>query len=322
MDKFAAIAGFAQVVEAGSFSGAAQRSGLSKSALSKQVAHLEEQLGARLLNRTTRRLSLTEVGAAFYERCTRIVHEMEEAELAVSHLHATPRGVLKVNAPMTFGHLHLAPAIADFLVRYPEIRVDLALSDRIVDPIEGGFDVTIRVAVLPDSRLIARRLAPNRLVVCGAPEYFDRHGEPRTPEELARHNCLNYTYLSKSHDLWRFVGPRGEQSVRVSGNFKANNGDTLQAAAIAGLGLVWMPTFIVGASLQAGALRAVLVKYEDRTTSIWALYPRARHLAPKVRAFVDFLAARFGRHLSWDGAPGTNASAARRARSRGAPSGI
>ena len=299
MDRLAAMVGFAQVVEVGSFSRAAQHSGLSKSALSKQITHLEDRLGARLLNRTTRRLSLTEVGAAFYERCTRIVHDVEDAELAVSHLHATPRGHLKVNVPMTFGHLHLAPAIADFIARYPEIRVDMALSDRIMDPIAGGFDVTIRVATLPDSSLIGRKLAPNRLVVCGAPKYFDRHSEPRTPQDLVNHNCLNYTYLTKSYDVWRFIGPRGEQSIRVSGNFQANNGDALRAATVAGLGLAWMPSFIVDASLESGALRAVLVKYEDRTTSIWALYPRARYMSPKVRVFVDFLATRFGRRARW-----------------------
>ncbi len=301
MDRITAMAVFTQVVEAGSFSVAARRLGLSRSAVSKQLARLEDRLAARLLQRTTRRLSLTEAGAEFYARCTRIVHEVEEAEQGVSRLHAGPRGLLKVNAPMTFGHRHIAPAIAEFLARYPDVQVEMTLNDQVVNVIEGGFDVTIRVAVLAESNLIARRLAPNRIVVCGAPAYFAAHGRPRTPRDLAHHNCLLYTYLSTAN-RWHFVGPRGAESVEASGNFRANNGDALQAAARAGVGLVQMPTFIGGGDLASGALETVLERYEDRTTSIWAVYPTTRHLSPKVRVFLDFLAARFERP-DWEASP-------------------
>jgi DNA-binding transcriptional LysR family regulator len=318
MDRFTAMAAFTQVVDAGSLSVAARRLGLSRSAISKQLAQLENRLGARLLQRTTRRMALTEAGTDFYARCTRIVHEVEEAERGVGRLHAAPRGLLKVNAPMTFGYRHLAPAIADFLPRYPDVQVETTLNDQIVNVIEGGFDVTIRVAVLADSSLIARRLARNRIVVCGAPAYFAAHGRPSTPRDLVHHNCLNYTYLATGN-LWHFVGPRGAQSVEASGSFRANNGDALQAAARAGLGLVQLPAFIVGDDLASGALETVLEHYEDRTTSIWALYPSTRHLSPKVRVFLDFLAARFELPV-WDPRPPSvgrrRASAARQADSQ------
>ena len=302
MDRIAAIAVFTQVVDAGSLSVAARRLGVSRSAVSKQLARLEDRLGARLVQRTTRRLALTEAGAEFYARCTRIVHDLEEAERGVGRLHAAPRGLLKVNAPMTFGHRHIAPAIGEFLRRYPEVQVEMTLNDQVVNMIEGGFDVTIRVVpALADSNLVARRLAPNRIVVCGAPAYFATHGRPRTPRDLVHHNCLHYTYLSTAN-LWHFVGPHGVESVEASGSLRANNGDALQAAARAGVGLAQLPTFIAGADLASGALETVLERYEDRSTSIWALYPTARHLSPKVRVFLDFLAARFERP-DWDARP-------------------
>jgi DNA-binding transcriptional LysR family regulator len=300
---------FAQVVESASFSAAARRLGLGVPAVSKHVAQLEARLGAQLLHRTTRRLSLTEVGRGFYERCVRIVRELKEAELAVSRVHAEPQGLLRVNAPMSFGQLWLAPVMARFLDRHPKTRIDLALDDRLVNPVEGGFDVTIRVAALADSSLVARRLAPNRVVVCGSDAYLARRGIPRTPGDLTSHNCLLYAYLS-SRDAWHFVGPAGEEWVTVEGTLRANNGDVLREAAVAGVGLVQMPSFIVGPELARGALRAVLQPYEDRTLSVWALYPPTRYLAPKVRAFVDLLAHSFVRP-AWDATPRRRATATR-----------
>ncbi len=300
MDRMAEMVVFTQVVEAESFSAAARRLGLSKSSVSKHVAQLEDRLRAQLLRRSTRRLSLTEVGRAFYERCAQIVREVEEAELEVGRGHAAAQGLLKVNAPMSFGQLWLAPAIAGFLESHPRLRVELVLDDRPVNTIEGGFDVTIRIApALADSSLLARRLAPNRLVVCGTPDYFARRGVPRRPADLARHDCLLYSYLSWG-DRWRFVGPRGDEWVEVSGRVRANNGDALREAALAGLGLLYVPSFLVGTELARGALRAVLQRYADRSTAIWALYSPTRHLSAKVRAFVDFLAARFGPKPEWD----------------------
>jgi DNA-binding transcriptional LysR family regulator len=290
---------FAHVVDAGSLSGAARRLNLSRSTVSKQIAQLENRLGARLVQRTTRRLSLTEVGVEYYARCTRIVHEVEDAEQSVGHLHATPRGLLRVNAPMSFGQRHIAPVIAEFLRCHPNVQLELTLDDQVVNMVESGFDVSIRVARLADSALIARRLAPNRVVVCGSPAYFAAHQRPRTPRDLGQHNCLHYTLLA-SRNAWRFAGPRGERLVEVSGSLRANNGDVLQMAARDGVGLVQLPTFIVGPDLANGVLETVLDAFADDSTSIWALYPSARHLSPKARAVLDFFGARFAGRPYWD----------------------
>jgi DNA-binding transcriptional LysR family regulator len=299
MDNLTGMAVFARVVDARSFTAAAAALGLSKSAVSKQVARLEDRLGARLLNRTTRRLSLTEVGAAFYERCARILAEVEDAELAVGRLQDAPRGTLRINAPMSFGQLHLAPAVADFLNGHPGLAIDLTLNDRIVDLVEEGYDVAIRISRLADSSLIARRLVPSRRVVCGSPAYFERHGVPRHPADLRRHNCLLYSYLPSAEE-WQFVGPDGPAAVRVSGTLRANNGDALEAAMLTGLGVALQPTFIAGRDLQAGRLVAVMPDYVDESASVYAVYPHSRHLSAKVRAFIDFLAARFCPAPPWD----------------------
>ena len=299
MEKLDGLTVFAKVVEAGTFSAAARHFGLSKSAVSKQVAGLEDRLGARLLNRTTRRLSLTEVGAAFYERCTRIIAEVEEAELAVGRLHAEPRGTLRVNAPMSFGIRHLAPALPAFMDRYPELTIDLVLNDRVVDIVDEGFDLAIRIARLPDSRLIARKLTTARIVACAAPAYWRRHKRPAHPGDLEGHNCLIYTYLVARNEC-EFRGPDGAFSVKVSGSLRANNGDALLAAARGGLGVYVGPTFILGEDLRAGRLEAVLEDYENEPLSIYAVYPHNRHLSTKVRVFVDFLVERFGPRPYWD----------------------
>lgn len=285
-----AMHAFCQVVEAGSFSEAARRLGSAKSGLSRQVTRLECRLGVQLLQRTTRRLALTEAGRLFHARCIEIIRGVEDAELAVSHSQRAPRGLLRVNAPMSFGQLALAPAVPEFLLRHPELRIDLVLDDRKVDAIEGGCDVTIRIANrLPDSSAIARRIAPARVVVCGAPGYLARRGIPRTPRELAGHECLVYS----NRDRWLFQGQKGEEWFGVSGRLRANNGEALREAALAGLGLGQMPRFIVAADLERGALEVVLESFEERSASIWVLYSATRHLSAKVRSFVDFLSERF-----------------------------
>lgn len=299
MDRLTGMAVFARVAEDKSFSAAARALGLSKSAVSKQVARLEDRLGARLINRTTRRLSLTAAGSAFYERCARVLAEAEEAERAVSSLQDEPRGVLKINAPMSFGVLHLAPAIPDFMAIYPDLSVDITLNDRIVDLVDEGFDVAVRIARLADSSLIAKRLAPSRQVLCAAPGYFARHGVPERPEDIAAHNCLIYAY-TLTGDEWRYRDGHGEGAVRVKGKLKANNGEVLRAAAVAGAGICLMPTFMVGDDLRAGRLRAVLPEFDYGASNLYAVYPHARHLSTKVRVFVDFLAARFGPKPYWD----------------------
>lgn len=300
--ELAAMAVFARVAEANSFSGAARRLGLSKAAVSKQVARLERALGAKLLNRTTRRLSLTEVGQAFYEHCARVVAEAEAAELAVSRLHSEPRGVLKLTAPAAFGHLHVAPAIPDFLGRYPELSVQMVMNDRVVDLAEEGYDVAIRMTSGPGGNLVARRLAPIRWAVCASRQYLKRHHAPRTPDDLAQHNCLFYSFLEASSD-WRFKSEAGETKVRVAGNFTVSNSEALREAVLRGLGVALLPTFTVGSDIQKGALTALLPDFQPLGTfgsDVYAVYLPTRYLSPKVRAFVDFFVERFGPEPYWD----------------------
>ena len=299
MDTLNGMTVFVRVVERGSFSAAARDLRLAKSTVSKQVAALEQSLGARLLNRTTRRLSPTEVGFAYYERCTRIIAEVEEAELAVARLQLEPRGTLRLNAPMSFGNLHVAPVIADFMSAYPELTVDMTLNDRMVDLVDEGFDVAIRIGRLADSTLIAKKIAPSRQIICAAPEYWQTHGIPTRPRDIADHNCLIYTYLRNPHE-WIFQTADGAETVSIAGKLRANNGEALRAAALKGYGVYLGPTFIVGEDLRAGRLRAVLGEFEAQNHFIHAVYPHSRHLSVKVRAFVDFLTGRFGDEPYWD----------------------
>lgn len=292
MDDLAGMAVFARVVEASSFTEAARRLGTSKAAVSKQVSRLEERLGARLLNRTTRRLSLTEVGAAFYEHCARIVAEAEEAELAVTRLHAVPRGTLRVDVPVNFGMRYLAPLLPDFMGHYPELAVDITFNDRFIDLVDEGYDLAVRIGHLPDSSLVARKLAESRRVVCASPDYWERHGRPSHPAELAAHNCFGYSYLATRNE-WRFRGPDGPIAIRVSGSMHSNNGDALRAAAAAGIGVALVPVFLAPEDLRAGRLEPVLEAFEEAPPGIYAVYPHNRHLSAKVRAFVDYLAGAF-----------------------------
>jgi len=302
VDRFDNMRVFAKVVESGSFTGAAARLSISASMVSQHVKELEERLGARLLNRTTRKVSLTETGRAYYERCTRLLADLEETEQAVSDMHAAPRGELRVNATPTFGILQLAPAIADFTARFPAISVELMLSNRMADLIEESLDVAVRVGLVPDSSLIARQLAPCRMVVCGAQSYFEKHGIPRTPVDLTNHNCLTVAVTGLSYyRMWRLTAPDGTAlNLSPIGNLRSNSGAVLKVAALAGHGLVCLPTYLVGDALQSGRLVTVLDGYTAPPLTLRALYPHNRHLSAKVRAFVDFLAARFGREPPWD----------------------
>lgn len=299
MDILNGYSVFTRVVETGGFSAAARELNMSKSAVSKHVAGLEERLGVRLLNRTTRKLSPTEVGTAFYERALRIVQDVEETEDAISALHTEPRGSLRLNVPMSFGYAHIAPALADFVARYPDITIDMVLNDRVVDLLDEGFDVAIRIAKLPDSTLIARKLAPFRVSLCATPEYWKKHGTPKEPAELTKYNCLIYSYLSNKNE-WQFQGPDGVIPVKVSGNIQANNGDALKAAALAGAGVFASPSFIVSEEVKSGKLQPVLEEYMQTDLAIYAVYPHNRYLSAKVRAFVDFFAERFGPEPYWD----------------------
>src|SRR2546423_2794895 len=293
---------FAKVVESSSFAGAATRLGISASMVTLHVKELEDRLGARLLTRTTRKVSLTETGRAYYERCTRLLADLEETEQAVSDMHAAPRGELRINATPSFGILQLAPAIADFTARFPGISVELMLSERLVDLIAEGFDVAVWVGELPDSSLVARQLAPCRMVVCGAPSYFERHGTPRTPADLTTHNCLTVAVTGLPYyRVWRLTSTDGTAlNISPIGNLRTNSGAVLKVAALAGHGLVCLPTYFVGDALQSGRLVTVLDDYMAQPLALRALYPHNRHLSAKVRAFVDFLAARFEQEPPWD----------------------
>ncbi|MEK9662168.1 MAG: LysR family transcriptional regulator [Alphaproteobacteria bacterium] len=302
MDTLTGMDLFVRAVDTGSFSETARAMNLTPSAVSKQIARLEDRLGARLFNRTTRRLAPTEEGRAYYERCRQILADVEESEAAVSQLNATPRGVLRVNMPLVFGRRHVVPAFAEFLRLYPDVHLDVTMTDQFVDPIAEGVDMLIRVGELKDSSLIARKLAGARRVVAAAPSYWTERGKPQQPADLAGHNCLTYTYLSSGND-WRMTGPDGkEHVVAVSGNLAANNGEALLEAALDGLGIVLLPTWMCGPELQSGTLEEVLSDFTLSEPSVHAIYPPGRHLSAKVRAFVDFLVEHF-KQQPWDNRP-------------------
>jgi DNA-binding transcriptional LysR family regulator len=292
MDRLSAMEVFTNVVEFEGFSAAASHLGISRASVSKQVIQLEESLGARLLNRTTRRVSVTEVGEAYYERCKRVLAEVEEADLLVEQLHSEPRGTLKVSAPMSFGVAHLGPAVSDFLSEYRELSISLTLNDRFTDLIEEGFDIAIRIAQSADSSLIARRLSGVRCVMTATPEYLERKGVPTKPQDLSGHQCLSYSYLASGLE-WSIFGPNGATSVKVSGPLKTNNGEVLLQAARQNLGVAFLPNFLVREDIQAGVLVPVLEQYRLPELSVYAVSPPNRFPARKVQAFIAFLAERF-----------------------------
>jgi DNA-binding transcriptional LysR family regulator len=261
---------------------------------------LEARLGIKLLHRSTRKLVLTEGGRSFLAATERILAEIEEAEASASLDRVEPRGTLRLNVPLTFGFRQVAPALADLARLHPSVIVDLGLADRYVDLIDEGWDLAVRIGRLQDSSLVARKLAPCRIVVCGAKSYLDRHGIPRSPEDLSRHNCLGYTLpTAASASRWLF-GEGGEIAVPIAGNLRANNGDALLAAAIAGQGLIYQPTFLVGDSLRDGRLVRILRDYAVPELGVYAVLPSGRQAPAKVRVVIDFLATRFGATPEWD----------------------
>lgn len=314
MDRLQSMAVFVRVAEQGSFSLAARQLGLSKSAVSKHVTALEERLGVRLLNRTTRRLVLTEVGSVYRDYCARVVQDADDADLAATQHSDQPRGRLRVSAPMSFGILHLGPLLPEFLGRHPALQVELILNDRVVDLLEEGVDVAVRIGRLADSSLIARRFATARSVCVASAAYLASSGTPLQPGDLARHNCLRYSYLRQPDD-WSFTRQGEQVTVRVGGNLQANNGDVLRAAARSGLGVVCLPDFIVGDDVESGALVHLLTDWELPEVPVHAVFPSQRHPSAKLRAFVDFLVARLGREQGWSG--GCRRAAAQPAEAQG-----
>lgn len=294
MDSIAAMRVFARVVESGSFSAVGRQLGMAPSSVSRQVGDLEQDLGARLFHRTTRKLSLTEAGRLYHARATRILVEVEEARLAVAQIDGTPSGVLRLTVPAGLGPPHIAPALAEFHRRFPAVKVCLSVTDRLIDLVEEGFDLAVRIGGQRDSSLIARKIASGRRLLAGSPAYLKSAGRPKLPDDLVGHNCLTFR-LHPGRSAWAFRGSKGTSEVRVSGSLLADSAETLCAAAVAGLGLVLVPEWLIEEELRDGRLRPVLSDFPPvpASTPLYAVYPHQRHLPPKVRACVDFLAERF-----------------------------
>jgi len=299
MNHFQNMRIYVEVVTQRGFTAAADKLGLSLAQVSKSVKQLEQHLGTRLLNRTTRQVSLTEIGRYYYERSQGILADIDEVDAFASRRASEPGGNLSICAPTSFGIAHLNPILPAYLQQYPQIDISLSLSDRMVDVVAEAFDLVIRIAELHDSSLVARTVAPCKRVFCASPGYLELHGEPDTPQALARHHCLTYSNELKP-DTWSFHGPQGIESIKVKGPMCADNGDALKDAALAGLGITLLPTFIVGPYLRDGQLQQVLVDYCPPEISIHAVYPSRRHLSAKVRTFIDFLIHHFGDKPDWD----------------------
>lgn len=296
MDRLSAMTSFVKVVEDGGFSAAARRLNISTSVVTTHVKAIEDRLGVLLLNRSTRKVSLTEVGQAYYERCVQILSEIDDADQIAESSQMNPRGILRLNLAESIPSVLAAP-LAEFGALYPDASVRVTVTSRMVDLIEDGFDLAIRVIPVSDSSLIIRRLASYRFVVCGAPSYLARHGRPELPDELAGHNCLSF-YDSPWGKEWRFSGPEGEQIIRVSGNLQTNNVVALRSAAILGQGLISAPLFMVASDVKEGKLVPVLTRFLTNESSVDAIYPNRRYVAAKVRSFIDLVAKHF-REINW-----------------------
>jgi DNA-binding transcriptional LysR family regulator len=297
MDRMTSMATFVKVVESEGFSAAARALGISPSMATTHVRSLEERLGVRLLNRSTRRVSLTEAGQIYYERCLQILAEVEDADRVAQALQSTPRGTLRLNTSVAIPPF-LAPVIAEFVTLYPDVSIKLTMTDRMIDLVEEGFDLAVRNMLIPDSSLIVRRVASYRFVVCGAPSYFATRGVPKQPADLVQHNCLIYSHSAWGNE-WRFAGPDGEQSVPVSGNLQANSDNALRLAAVHGQGLALAPTFLVADEIKSGRLVPVLSRFLQTEHAINAVYPHRHHLSAKVRSFIDLLAKHFRADPAW-----------------------
>jgi DNA-binding transcriptional LysR family regulator len=303
MEHLAEMMTFAKVVETKSFSSAAAELKTSKSLVSKQVSNLERALGVRLLNRTTRRMSVTEIGAAYYEHCARIAQEIDAASETVTQLQAEPRGVLRITSPVIFASLHLAPAMQTFLQRHEKVEIELNASDRIVDIVEEGYDLAIRITDHPAATMVARRISPVRWVTCASPDYLARRGTPRTPQELLDHDCLVYHGMPAPHSGWRYMIGNKEVSLNVSASSRCrvNNSEALIQLALGGMGVILFPTYVLGPHLKSGRLKAILPdSIANPDMSLYATYLPNRYMQPKIRAFIDHLMAHFGPHPHWD----------------------
>jgi DNA-binding transcriptional LysR family regulator len=300
MDTFSAIPVFVAVVETGSFSKAAEYLGTSKSAVSKRISLLENTLGVKLLHRTTRKLSLTEAGEQYFHYALQAVTAASQGVDSVTQLQGKPKGTLKISTPMSFGRLHIAPLVTNFLTHYPDIRLNMLMDDKKVDLVGGGFDVAIRAGEMQDSTLIARRLVSCRSVVCASPEFLKKHGIPTSPADLMKYNCIRFAYDYNSNE-WVFHRNGEIYKAKVDGNYQANNSEALQEAALAGLGIAKIPTFVVGQDIMKGRLIPLLTDYALPLHHFYAVFPERRHLPEKVRVFLDFIIEKLeSDHPYWD----------------------
>ena len=301
MDNVKTMRLFLTVVKNGSLSGAGRQMGLSPASVSRQISALEDDLGVRLLNRTSRRLSLTEAGQVYLERAERLIQDMDELRDAVGQLAVRPRGSLRVQSRISLGTQYVAPLIPAFLAKYPDLKIDLWLTDNDLDLVEHGIDLAIRTGDLADTTLVGRRLASSPRVICASPEYWGIHGKPATPEEIRAHNCLTYRYeFGAPAALWQFRTDKGQfTNLQVSGNFQTNNGEALRVAALSGLGVALLPAWTVKDHLKSGTLERVLPDFEttvsDLDFGIYAVYLSRRNLSVKTRLFIDHLVAEFGK---------------------------
>ena len=300
MDRFLALETFVRVVDRGGFSVAAQDLRMSRAMVSRHIQELEARLGARLLHRTTRHVSLTEAGRVYYERSTHLLADLLAADSEVGELHSRPRGTLRVNGPVVFGAMHLSAAVAEYMAAFPEVKIELTLNARVVDLVEEGFDLAIRIGRLADSSLMARRRAPCRLVIVASPDYLACRGTPHVPDDLTKHDCIRDMY-GDGGDIWHFQGPDGKLAVRVQGQLRTNNGDAMRIAASRGMGIAVLPSFMVSAELASGALVPLLDGWSGvDEMAVHAVYPPGRNPSAKLRSFIDFLVPRFGEHPVWD----------------------
>lgn len=299
MDKLGAIRAFVAISDEGGFAAAARELGGSRSGLSRLISSLEDDLGVQLLNRTTRKVGLTESGMTYLERARTILSDLDEAERMVADLKAEPTGVLRINAPMTFGTMYLADAVADFMSLYPSLKIHLALNDRFVDPMIEGFDLTVRIADLSDSSLIARRVAPIHLTMVASPAYLEQNTTPRVPQNLTDHKVLHYGDVDGGV-VWKLRGSDGEEAVKVDEILRSNNGEVLKAAALKGLGIARLPEFVVAEYVREGDLVTVLEGFEPPPAALYCVYPPNRFLPSKVRRFIDFMVHTFSARQPWN----------------------
>ncbi len=299
MDKVMSMRVFSAVAKNNSFSDAAKKLSISKAMASKHVQNLENTLGVRLFNRTTRKLNLTDVGNAYYEKVDSILSDIDETELAISRLNSEPKGKLKIMAPPSFGAFHLSRALSVYLRKYPDVTTEIELSNRMPDLVEDGIDLAFHVGKLEDSSFVARKIASARRVVCASPYYLKQNGTPQAPNDLSKHNCMVYAPRTALNE-WEFIKNNEQVTVKISGDIQCNDGDALRIAAIQGCGIAQLPTYIVGLDIQSGRLNAILEEFEPENLPVYAIYNHRKYLSAKIQTFIEFMYEQFQPEAYWN----------------------